>query len=219
MRSRGHHPSRPPCSQQIVVSFDADSAYAYVAQQVLFRPKVPTRRHTRRVQNSSHLSTSRCGSPVQEGRARAFDGAVLNMKNIVGTFHPGPRPHFAFAIGTRPLPTRTPASRAHRWRQRWWIGRRHAPWYPATGKTADVGVDIMFLTPRITETGMVAVPEDTTRRGVWEPIWSKTPIALATRALASHGHGGRQRCRVPPRGHKLEVYRTSSENLEACQRP
>ena len=28
---------------------------------------------------------------VQEGRARAFDGTILNMKNIIGTFHPESR--------------------------------------------------------------------------------------------------------------------------------
>jgi hypothetical protein len=85
--------SNPAKIEASVPSFDADSAYAYVAQQVAFGPRVPN--------SPEHLACAtwlaneleRHGAEVtvQEGRARAFDGTILNMKNIVGTFHPESR--------------------------------------------------------------------------------------------------------------------------------
>ena len=74
-------------------SFDADSAYAYVAQQVAFGPRVPnTPEHAACASwLASELERHGAEVTVQEGRARAFDGTILNMKNIVGTFHPESR--------------------------------------------------------------------------------------------------------------------------------
>ena len=74
-------------------SFDADSAYAYVAQQVAFGPRVPnTPEHAACASwLASELERHGAEVTVQEGRVRAFDGTILNMKNIVGTFHPESR--------------------------------------------------------------------------------------------------------------------------------
>ena len=74
-------------------AFDADSAYAYVAQQVAFGPRVPnTPEHAACASwLTSELERHGAEVTVQEGRARAFDGTILNMKNIVGTFHPESR--------------------------------------------------------------------------------------------------------------------------------
>ena len=74
-------------------AFDADSAYAYVAKQVAFGPRVPnTPEHAACASwLASELERHGAEVTVQEGRARAFDGTILNMKNIVGTFHPESR--------------------------------------------------------------------------------------------------------------------------------
>ena len=92
----GSSPKPDPTSavQQIVEpAFDADSAYAYVARQVAFGPRVPnTEAHAACAKwLASELTRHGAEVTVQEGRARAFDGTVLNMKNIVGTFHPESR--------------------------------------------------------------------------------------------------------------------------------
>ena len=69
--------------------FNEDSAYAYVAAQVAFGPRVPnTDSHGAcAAWLANELTRHGAQVTVQEGRARAFDGTILNMKNIVGSFH------------------------------------------------------------------------------------------------------------------------------------
>ena len=76
-----------------VPAFDEDSAYAYVAQQVAFGPRVPNTETHEACAAWLARELARHGAQVtvQEGRARAFDGTILNMKNIVGSFHPESR--------------------------------------------------------------------------------------------------------------------------------
>ncbi|MGB1099575.1 MAG: M28 family peptidase [Flavobacteriales bacterium] len=85
--------SNPAKTEVVAPAFDADSAYAYVAQQVAFGPRVPnTPEHAAcALWLASELKRHGAEVTVQEGRARAFDGTILNMKNIVGTFHPESR--------------------------------------------------------------------------------------------------------------------------------
>ena len=85
--------SNPAKTEVYAPAFDADSAYAYVAQQVAFGPRVPnTPEHADcALWLASELKRHGAEVTVQEGRARAFDGTILNMKNIVGTFHPESR--------------------------------------------------------------------------------------------------------------------------------
>ena len=85
--------SNPADTEVSAPAFDADSAYAYVAQQVAFGPRVPnTPEHAAcATWLASELERHGAQVTVQEGRARAFDGTILNMKNIVGTFHPESR--------------------------------------------------------------------------------------------------------------------------------
>ena len=85
--------SNPAKTEVYAPAFDADSAYAYVAQQVAFGPRVPnTPEHAAcALWLASELKRHGAEVTVQEGRARAFDGTILNMKNIVGTFHPESR--------------------------------------------------------------------------------------------------------------------------------
>lgn len=87
-------PDIPAADHSIVVpQFDEDSAYAYVARQVAFGPRVPnTQAHAECAQwLANELSRHGAEVTIQEARARAFDGTVLEMKNIIGTFHPESR--------------------------------------------------------------------------------------------------------------------------------
>lgn len=73
-----------------VPSFDADSAFSFVKQQVDFGPRVPN--------SNAHVN---CGSWLiskisqyadtvieQPFRVRAFDGKILVSRNIIASFHP-----------------------------------------------------------------------------------------------------------------------------------
>ena len=96
--SCGTDSSVPPSSatskvQITAPAFDADSAYAYVASQVAFGPRIPNTEAHGACADWLAAELARHGAEVtvQEGRARAFDGTILNMKNIIGTFHPESR--------------------------------------------------------------------------------------------------------------------------------
>lgn len=70
--------------------FNGDSAYAFVAEQVAFGPRVPnTSAHA---QCADYLSTKlkSYGAEVivQQAVVTAFDGTPLNMKNVIGQFQP-----------------------------------------------------------------------------------------------------------------------------------
>lgn len=91
----------------IVPQFNADSAYAYVARQVAFGPRVPNMK--------SHVD---CGNWLidelkkycdtvyaQAFQVRSFDGKMLNGRNIIGAFQPdaGNRIMLAAHWDTRPF--------------------------------------------------------------------------------------------------------------------
>lgn len=73
--------------------FDADSAYNYLAKQVNFGPRVPN--------TDSHIATGdwlvselrKYGLKVieQKTRLKAFDGTILNARNIFGQINPDAR--------------------------------------------------------------------------------------------------------------------------------
>ena len=70
--------------------FNADSAYAYVKQQVEFGPRVP---NTAAHQQCGDWFVNRLSEwadtvMVQSFQVRAFDGKMLNGRNIVAAFHP-----------------------------------------------------------------------------------------------------------------------------------
>jgi Zn-dependent M28 family amino/carboxypeptidase len=70
--------------------FDADSAYHFIEQQVLFGPRVPN--------SKEHLACSEYlieelknfGAEVivQEAKVQSFDDKTLNIRNIIGQFQP-----------------------------------------------------------------------------------------------------------------------------------
>ena len=100
---------RPPAAQQAPLpapNFNPDSAYAFVAQQVAFGPRVPN--------TSPHEVTKRwlvdqltaygATVQVQEFEAEAYDGTTLRLSNIIGSLYPEQRKRILLAAhwDTRP---------------------------------------------------------------------------------------------------------------------
>jgi Zn-dependent M28 family amino/carboxypeptidase len=73
-----------------IPDFNADSAYFYVKSQVDFGPRVPnTNSHTKCAEYLfSKLKSFADTAMVQSFKTKAFDGTVLNSKNIIGVFNP-----------------------------------------------------------------------------------------------------------------------------------
>ncbi len=73
-----------------VPSFNADSAYDYIAKQVAFGPRVPGTKAN--IACAEYLETTlRSHIPdvvVQKAVVRAYDNTLLNIRNIIGVFHP-----------------------------------------------------------------------------------------------------------------------------------
>jgi Zn-dependent M28 family amino/carboxypeptidase len=87
--------------------FNADSAYAFIEQQVAFGPRVPN--------SSAHLATAdflvskleSYGAEVlrQNFEAEAYDGQMLSLQNIIASFNPQQRKRLLLAAhwDTRPF--------------------------------------------------------------------------------------------------------------------
>ncbi len=72
------------------VKFDADSAYSYVERQVAFGPRVPNTEAHRLCGDWLVSELQRHGAQVTEQKAqlKAFDGTILNARNIFGQINP-----------------------------------------------------------------------------------------------------------------------------------
>ena len=72
------------------VRFDADSAYAYVARQVAFGPRVPNTEAHRLAGDWMTAELKRHGAEVIEQKMdlKAFDGTILHSRNIFGQYNP-----------------------------------------------------------------------------------------------------------------------------------
>ena len=70
--------------------FNSDSAYAYVAQQVTFGPRVPNSAAHKACARWLASELRRFGATVyvQEALLKAYNGEQLEAANIIGTFHP-----------------------------------------------------------------------------------------------------------------------------------
>lgn len=73
-----------------VPSFNADSAYQYVAQQVAFGPRVPNTPAHRACGDYLIQKLKDLGGnvQVQAFQAKAYDGTVLSLRNIMAQYHP-----------------------------------------------------------------------------------------------------------------------------------
>ncbi|WP_299756313.1 M28 family peptidase [uncultured Pontibacter sp.] len=88
-------------------AFNPDSAYAFVEKQVAFGPRVPN--------TAAHFQTGEWivaklkeyGAQVQEQefQAKAYDGTMLNLRNVIASYNPGAANRVLLAAhwDTRPL--------------------------------------------------------------------------------------------------------------------
>lgn len=76
-----------------LVNFDADSAYSYVARQLAFGPRVPNTEAHRQAGDWIASELRRHGASVTEQtmKLKAFDGTVLDSRNIFAQFNPEAR--------------------------------------------------------------------------------------------------------------------------------
>ena len=98
--------------------FNADSAYAYVAAQVAFGPRVPkTGAHTKcREYLVASLKRFLPDVVVQESQVKAFDGTVLPMKNIIASYKPELKDRIFLSShwDSRPFADHDPDKKNHR---------------------------------------------------------------------------------------------------------
>jgi glutaminyl-peptide cyclotransferase len=83
----GDEPAQPRVQAPV---FNADSAYAFIEKQVNFGPRVPnSRAHTQTAEwLVSKLEYYGLQVMVQQAQLTAFDGTVLNAKNIIAEHRP-----------------------------------------------------------------------------------------------------------------------------------
>ena len=88
---KGNDTSQPiPAQTMKAPSFNADSAFAFVKQQVDFGPRVPnSNAHTKCADWMANVMNGYADTViVQRYNVTAFDGKVLNSKNIIASFRP-----------------------------------------------------------------------------------------------------------------------------------
>lgn len=70
--------------------FDADSAYQHIATQVAFGPRVPNMSSHKACGDYLAAKLTEYGAQVtiQEAQLMAFDGTLLNARNIIGVYRP-----------------------------------------------------------------------------------------------------------------------------------
>lgn len=81
----------PAAQSATAPPFSADSAYAYIAQQVAFGPRVPgTPQHAACADwLAGKLKAFGAQTQVQNAMVKHYSGRDLNIKNIIGSFNPG----------------------------------------------------------------------------------------------------------------------------------
>lgn len=94
----------------VTPTFNADSAYLYVQQQVEFGPRVPnTKQHDDcGVWIVNELAKHGFDTLVQRGKVLAFNGNVLNFQNIIGQYNKSEKERVMFCAhwDTRPFADR-----------------------------------------------------------------------------------------------------------------
>lgn len=90
-----------------VPTFNADSAYAFIEQQVAFGPRVPNTNAHRATADFLVNKLEAYGAEVQrqEFEAEAYDGSMLQLQNIIASFNPEQRKRILLAAhwDTRPF--------------------------------------------------------------------------------------------------------------------
>lgn len=77
-------------TEAVLGNFDADSAYTYLARQVAFGPRVPNTEAHRKTGDWLVAELQRHNAQVYEQKAniKAFDGTILNARNIFAQINP-----------------------------------------------------------------------------------------------------------------------------------
>ncbi len=90
-----------------VPDFNADSAYHFIEKQVSFGPRVPNTEAHRQCGDYLAEKLQEYGAKVEEQtfEAEAFDGTMLNLRNIIGTYRPKQQKRILLAAhwDTRPF--------------------------------------------------------------------------------------------------------------------
>lgn len=70
-------------------TFEADSAYTYVANQVAFGPRVPNSKAHKQCGDYLAAELTRFGAQlyVQEANLKAYDGTLLEARNLIGSYN------------------------------------------------------------------------------------------------------------------------------------
>ena len=101
-----------------VPSFNSDSAYAWIEKQVAFGPRVPNSDAHKACASwlVDKLGEFTDTAFIQSFKTRAFDGTVLNGKNIIGVFNPGISNRILLCAhwDTRPFADHDPDEANHR---------------------------------------------------------------------------------------------------------
>lgn len=81
---------QPPVTTSKAPTFEADSAYAYVANQVSFGPRVPNSKAHKQCGDYLAAELTRFGAQlyVQEANLKAYDGTLLEARNLIGSYNP-----------------------------------------------------------------------------------------------------------------------------------
>lgn len=99
--------TKPVRSKVQAPQFNADSAYSYVEQQVAFGPRVPNTEAHKECSEylKSTLESFNWETQFQEFQASAFDGTVLNLRNIIASYNPNATKRILLAAhwDTRPF--------------------------------------------------------------------------------------------------------------------
>ena len=79
-----------PITTSKAPTFEADSAYTYVANQVAFGPRVPNSKAHKQCGDYLAAELTRFGAQlyVQEANLKAYDGTLLEARNLIGSYNP-----------------------------------------------------------------------------------------------------------------------------------
>lgn len=88
-----------PVHQVTIPKFEKDSAYAFVAKQVAFGPRVPNTESHRQCRDWLAAQLKKYGATLilQDFTAKAYTGTVYNGTNIIGQFNPAAKKRILLA--------------------------------------------------------------------------------------------------------------------------
>lgn len=116
-RAPGTKRNEQSVTKIMIPEFNADSAYRFVSEQVSFGPRVPnTHDHAAAAQFlKTKLGSYADTVMIQSFKARAFDGTILNGKNIIGSFNKESKSRILFCAhwDSRPFADHDPDPRNH----------------------------------------------------------------------------------------------------------